>query len=79
MTSTGVGNLEFDTEQGQRSAHVMPKQPPTGERTPPTARSACQKVAPRNENAGPAGFRAVMLCKMADDGRRPKANGEIPD
>jgi hypothetical protein len=50
MTSTGVKNLEFDTEQGQRSAHVAPKPPLMRARTPQTRHAARQKVTPRNEN-----------------------------
>ena len=39
---------------------------------------ARQRVALTNQNVRLAGFRVAMLRKLADDGRRPKANREIP-
>ena len=78
MTSTGVENLAFDTEQRQRSAYVLPKLPPAVENTLKTAQDVGQEAGPVAENDGQVEFGAIMLRKMADDGRRPKPNREIP-
>ena len=48
------------------------------ERTPQTSQNVGQEAGPVAENYGQAGFGASILRKMADDGRRPNANGEIP-
>ena len=76
MASTCVENLEFDTEQNHRSAHVLPKQPPAVEGTPQTAQNEGQDGDPISENYGHAGFGAIMLRKMTDDGRRPNPTGK---
>ena len=78
MTSTGVENLAFDTEQRQRSAYVLPKLPPAAENTLKTAQDVGQEAGPVAENDGQVGFGAIMLCKMGGDGRQPNPNREIP-
>jgi len=76
MTSIGVENLEFDAEQRQRSAQVLPKLPPASERTPKTPQNAGQEAGLVADNDGQIGFGAIMLHKMADDGRRPDPTGK---
>src|ERR1035437_8819265 len=76
MTSAGVENLEFDTEQRRRSAHVLPKLPPAVESTPKTAQDVGQEAGPVAENDGQVGFGAIMLRKMADVGCRPSPMGK---
>jgi hypothetical protein len=50
MTSARVENLEFDTGQRERSAHVMDKQPSDADKTPQGARGAGQEAGPASEN-----------------------------
>ena len=76
MTSTGGENLEFNTEQRHRSAHVLPKLPPMVESTPKTAQNVGQEAGPVAENDGQVGFGAIMLRKMADEGRWPNPMGK---
>src|ERR1035437_5709877 len=52
------------------AAEGMRKWPPALERTPKTVQEAGQEAGPVAENVGQVGFGAIMLRRMADDGRR---------
>jgi len=71
-------NLARVTELHPRSAYVLPKLPPAVENTPKTDQDVSQEAGPVAENDGQVGLGAIMLRKMADDGRRPNPNREIP-
>jgi len=77
MTSARVENLEFDTGQRERSAHVMDKQPPTPTKRPNELAARSKKPVRRQQTIDRR-VRGLMLRKMADGVRRQESNWEIP-